>query len=131
MKTKAILTTIFFTILTFSSFSQNKEEVNTKVLLGEWRLDMSPQNTEDNNFAMMRITDVTGNTLKGTFYREGVQLKNGQINTQTGVIHVALTSGDNSGQYNSSFYYKNGKLYGTTHALKRNFLAVWVAERAK
>ena len=118
-------------ILTLSAFSQNKEDVSTKVLLGEWRLDMSPQNKEDNNFAMMRITDVTDNTLKGTFYREGVQLKNGQINTQTGIIHVALTSGDNSGQYNSAFYYKNGKLYGTTHALKRKFLAVWVAERAK
>ncbi|MEL6485047.1 MAG: hypothetical protein AAFP96_09405, partial [Bacteroidota bacterium] len=91
----------------------------------------SPQNKEDNNFAMMRITSVKDNTLEGTFYREGVALKNGQINTRMGTIHAALTSGDNSGQYNSAFYYKNGKLYGTTHAIKRNFLAVWIAEKVK
>ena len=33
----------------------------------------------------------------------------------------------NSGDYNTSFYLKNGKLYGSTHSLKKDFLAVWEA----
>ena len=80
---------------------------------------------------MMRITSVDNEKMQGTFYREGVKLKNGRINTQLGVIKAALTSGDNSGQYNTAFYYENGKLYGTTHALDRGFLAVWIAEKVK
>jgi len=90
---------------------------------------MSPHNSTDNNFAMMEITKVDGSAIYGTFYREGVRLRNGQINTQTDVIYGALMSQDNSGTYNSTFYLKNGKLYGTTHAIQRGFLSVWIAEK--
>ncbi len=102
---------------------------STDVLLGTWKLDMSPQNNTDDNFAMMEITSVKNDKLKGTFYRKGVKLENGQLNTQTGTIYGALMSGDNSGSYNTSFYYKDGKLYGTTHAVDREFLSVWVATK--
>jgi len=129
MKTKVVLAVLIFFSLTVSVFSQENEKVNPNVLLGEWKLDMSPENKDDNNFAMMRITNVENKKMKGTFYREGVKLKNGQINTQRGIIYAALTSGDNSGEYNTTFYFDNGKLYGTTHALKRNFLSVWIAEK--
>jgi hypothetical protein len=98
-------------------------------LVGKWKLDMSPHNLTDNNFAMMEITEVKGSEIFGTFYREGVRLTNGQINTQTDVIYGALMSGDNSGTYNSTFYLKDGKLYGTTHAVDRGFLSVWVATK--
>ncbi|MEO9484208.1 MAG: hypothetical protein ABJG47_12205 [Ekhidna sp.] len=104
-------------------------QTSTDVLIGTWKLDMSPQNTTDDNFAMMEITSVKDNKLKGTFYRQGVKLKNGHINTQTDTIYGALMSGDNSGNYNSSFYYRDGKLYGTTLAVDRAFLAVWVATK--
>lgn len=102
-------------------------QVPTDVLVGNWKLDMSPNNSNDSNFAMMEITSVKDDKLKGTFYRKGVKLKNGQINTQTNIIYGALMSSDNSGVYNTSFYYKDGKLYGTTHAVDRGFLSVWVA----
>lgn len=100
---------------------------STDVLLGSWKLDMTPSDPNDDNFAMMEITSVKDNKLKGTFYRKGVKLKEGRLNTQTNTIYGALVSGDNSGTYNSTFYYKGGLLYGTTHALDRDFLAVWVA----
>ncbi|WP_281540959.1 hypothetical protein [Maribacter aestuarii] len=130
MKTKIAVAFIFFS-LTISIFSQDNKETNTEVLLGEWKLDMSPQTKDDNNFALMRITSVEDNKMEGIFYREGVQLKNGQINTQRGIIYAALTSGDNSGDYNTSFYYDNGKLYGTTHAVDRDFLSVWIADKVQ
>ena len=130
MKTKTVAVFFFFS-LTISAFSQNAIKANTDVLLGEWKLDMSPQIKDDNNFALMRITSVKGKKIEGIFYREGVKLKNGQINTQRGIIYAALTSGDDSGEYNTAFYYDDGKLYGTTHALERDFLSVWIAEKTQ
>ena len=126
---KNVVNFVWIALVTLSMTAQETPKIDTEVLLGEWKLDMSPQNTSDNNFAMMRLTSVADQRLKGTFYREGVALKNGRINTQTGTIYGALTSGDNSGSYNTSFYYADGKLFGTTHAIDRGFLAVWVAER--
>ena len=98
-------------------------------LKGNWKLDLSPQNKEDSNFAMMKIDKIEPNLVEGTFYREGVPIKEGRTNTQSGKIYVALISGDNSGTYNTSFYLENGKIYGTTHSLERDFLAVWVGEK--
>ncbi len=123
---KAII--LLSTILLGTSLSVNAQE-STDVLLGTWKLDMSPQDPDDSNFAMMEITSVKDNKMKGTFYRKGVKLRNGEINTQTDVIYGALMSGDNSGEYNTSFYYKEGKLYGTTHAVDRGFLSVWIATK--
>ena len=100
-------------------------EINLTVLVGKWKLDMSPQDQTDSNFAMMEISEIKDNSFKGVFYREGVEIKDAQINTQLGVIYGALISGDNSGDYNSSFYLKDGILHGTTHAVNRNFLSVW------
>ena len=115
--------------VTFFSVATANAQESTDALIGKWKLDMSPQNLTDDNFAMMEITRVKDSQMEGTFYRKGVKLKNGQINTQTGVIYGALMSEDNSGTYNSTFYMKDGKLYGTTHAVERGFLSVWIAEK--
>ena len=102
-------------------------EINLNDLVGSWKLDMSPQDNTDSNFAMMNITKVEGNTFEGEFYREGVKITNAQINTQLGVVYGALVSGDNSGTYNTTFVYKNGMLEGTTHSIDKKFLSVWTA----
>lgn len=105
--------------------------IDLDVLVGKWKLDMSPHDRTDSNFAMMEISEVEDNTFKGVFYREGVEIRNAQINTQLGIIYAALISGDNSGIYNSTFYFKDGVLHGTTHAVNRDFLAVWTATKEK
>ena len=102
-------------------------EINLNELVGSWKLDMSPQDNTDSNFAMMNITKIEGNTFEGEFYREGVKITNAQINTQLGVVYGALVSGDNSGTYNTTFVYKNGMLEGTTHSIDKKFLSVWTA----
>lgn len=103
--------------------------VDITLLIGNWKLDLSPLDDSDNNFAKMNITSVGENSLEGTFYRDGVKIREGRINKQNDVIHAALVSGDNSGIYNTSFYYKDGLLYGTTHSVDKDFLAVWTATK--
>ena len=123
------LVALFALLSAFHSVDPSPHPVDTNVLIGTWKLDMSPQDPNDDNFAMMRIKKIDGMQMKGIFYREGVVMREGQLNTQTGTIYGALISGDNSGEYNSTFYYKDGKLYGTTHAIERGFLAVWTATK--
>ena len=104
--------------------------LNPSPLIGEWILDMTPQDTTDANVAMMRIDTADQRTFEGTFYREGVNIQEGRINIQTGVLYAALVSEDGSGTYHTTFYYENDVLYGTTHAIDRQFLSVWKATRA-
>jgi hypothetical protein len=130
MKLNAVKTIVFLSFLTIS-FSVQSQISNDDLqqLVGTWKLDMSPQDKTDNNFAMMSITKITEGSVEGEFYRTSVQIQDGKVNTQSGIIYVALISGDNSGTYNSSFYYEDGVLYGSTHAVERGFLAVWTATK--
>ena len=104
-------------------------DLDLSVLVGKWTLDMSPLDKTDSNFALMNITRIEGDTFKGEFYREGVKIKEGRITTSQGIIYAALISDDNSGTYNTSFYFRDGVLYGTTHSIDRDFLAVWKANK--
>lgn len=129
MKTKHIISVC---IIALSGFTLNAQGIADPTLLeGNWKLDMSPQDTTDSNFATMEITQASTDSFKGTFYRKGVKIREGKINTQKGMIYGALISGDNSGVYHSTFYLKDGKLQGTTHAIDRGFLAVWTATKTK
>lgn len=120
---------IYFNISILTLTDDLNKSPDLNVLVGTWKLDISPENTSDENFAMIEITKVSNNSLEGFFYREGVEIKLGRINTQTGTIYAALVSGDNNGQYNTAFYYKDGMLFGTTHSINRGFLSVWRATK--
>lgn len=128
-----IIYLVLIGILSFLPINMNAQSTKSdlSILKGVWKLDMSPQDTTDSNFAKMTITSVDGKNLKGFFYRDGVKIRNGKINTQTSTIYAALISGDGTGDYNTSFYYKEGKLYGTTHSIDRDFLAIWTATKEK
>lgn len=104
-------------------------KIDLNALVGTWKLDLSPENPGDNNFAKMVISSVGENSIEGTFYRDGVRIKEGRVAISQGIIYVALISGDNSGTYNTSFYLKEGILYGTTHSIDKDFLAVWEGEK--
>jgi len=129
MKTIVSLASVLLLSISNLSFDGAYAEADPQELLGMWTLDMTPHIPDDDQFAIMTIVKVKDNEFKGTFYREGVKIQNGQLNKLTGRIYGALVSGDNSGSYNTSFYLKDGKLYGSTHAIERNFLSVWVATK--
>ncbi|MBC8753365.1 hypothetical protein H2O64_01700 [Kordia sp. YSTF-M3] len=107
----------------------NESTVDISLLKGTWKIDLSPEDTTDANFAKMVITEVGKNSLNGYFYRDGVKIREGRINTQRGIIYAALVSGDNSGTYHTSFFYKEGLLYGSTHSIDKDFLAVWIGTK--
>ena len=109
------------------SIQAQSTDLDVNVILGKWKLDMSPEDKTDSNFAMLNIISIEGNSFKGEFYREGVKIEEGRITTSEGIIYAALISGDNSGTYNTSFYFKDDMLYGSTHSLGKDFLAVWNA----
>ncbi|MEL6625642.1 MAG: hypothetical protein AAFQ83_12810 [Bacteroidota bacterium] len=120
-----VLTSLCFSLLFAQHSSQ--EGSDPSLLIGTWQLDMTPQDITDDNFAMMRIRRVDDKGFYGTFYRKGVKIREGRFNTQRGILYGALVSGDNSGDYNTTFFLKEGILYGSTHSLQRDFLAVWTA----
>lgn len=137
---KTILFITYSFLLVFSSNINTKLKIPSEnisesatmditLLKGNWKIDLSPENDTDDNFAIMIITNVGDNLLEGYFYRDEVKIREGRINTQSGIIYGALVSGDNSGMYNTSFYYKDGFLYGSTHSVDKDFLTVWKATK--
>lgn len=127
---KSIMIVLFaFFAFSINGIAQTTPTTETDELVGNWILDMSPEDKTDSNFATMEITKIADNKIRGTFYSSDVRFRDGNINRKANRIYGALVSGDNSGSYNTSFYYEDGKLYGTTHALGRDFLAVWVATK--
>ena len=116
---------------TISTVNAHDEEINPTVLEGKWILDFTPHILNDSVFASMIITKATKDTLEGQFYREGVEITKGQINLTTGKLYCALVSGDGTGKYNTSFYYENDKIYGSTHSIDKDFLAIWTGIKEK
>lgn len=131
MKLSLLMIMWAFTFTANNSTYPKQYSSNLNILIGEWKLDMSPYDKTDDNFAMMKITRINESSFEGEFYREGVNIRHAQTNTQLGKIYGSLVSGDNSGTYNSTFYLEDGILHGTTHAIEREFLAVWTAEKVK
>ncbi len=128
MKLDYLLTISLFMLYTNIADAQ-PSKMNLDVLVGSWNLDMTPQDPSDDKFAKMVISSVGENSIEGTFYREGVKIREGRINVSGETIYVALVSRDNSGTYNTSFCLQEGILYGTTHSLDKDFLAVWKGEK--
>jgi len=112
-----------------SAKGQSGPAIDVSVLKGNWKIDMSPEDKTDANFANMKISEVSNTGFEGYFYKDGFEIRSGRINTQLGIIYGALISGDGTGEYNTAFYYRDGLLYGTTHSVNRDFLAVWIATK--
>ena len=79
---KTIYVLLISLTLSIPNATAQSTDVDLNVLIGKWKLDMSPQDKTDSNFAMMEITKVEGNTFKGVFYREGVEIRDAQINSR-------------------------------------------------
>lgn len=126
---KLLILIAALTMSTYLHASQSVQDQEKMSLIGTWKLDMTPNNSSDENFAKMTISKIDANQFYGEFYRDGVKIESGRINAQNHKIYGALVSSDNSGSYNSSFYLDDNVLYGTTHAIERDFLAVWTATK--
>jgi hypothetical protein len=121
--------TCLYILTAFNHAAAGSEAQKDTLLIGEWKLDMTPNNPDDNNFAKMSINKIEKGRVYGEFYRDGVKMQNGVINRQANKTTVALVSSDNSGSYNSTFYLDGDMLYGSTHAIEREFVATWTATK--
>ncbi len=131
MNNNTIIIFLFFIISIPFSFSQSESNDQLNSIIGDWSLDLTPENKTDNVSAIMHIESVENHVINGFFYSEYSSIQSSSINTQTGKIHVSFVTNDNSGVYNTTFYIEDDKLYGTTHSVGRNFLSVWVGEKSK
>lgn len=103
----------------------------TDALLGTWDVDLRPTPDAEPYVMTMTIERNEQGKLAGTFYN-GVEMSNVVANTSWAHPWIAFTTEDQSGVYHTSFRLNDeGTLEGTTHAVGRDFLAVWTAKPAE
>jgi hypothetical protein len=96
-------------------------------LVGEWRVDLRPGPNASAYFQTLVISKVDGTNVTARFYDSDV--KHGRLNRDWGDVRFAFVTYDASGPYHTSGRLVRGRLEGTTHAIGRDFLSVWTAER--
>lgn len=105
-----------------------KPPANAAQLLGSWQVDLRPTPDAPAYRQPMTITRLEGRRIDGSFY--GTPFTGGLVNTDWGVVHLAFTTRDGSGEYHHSATLREGRLEGLTHSTGRGFLAVWRADKS-
>ena len=100
---------------------------NTADLLGTWRVDLRPTLDAAPAYTDFVISAVEGSSFAGTFYNSPIE--NGRIDVGKGTLWFAFTTSDGSTNYNTAGKLVDGALEGSTHAIGREFLRPWTAER--
>ncbi len=103
-------------------------------LVGDWRVDLTAQPEDSAGgryFTVMTITSIADDRIAGTFY--GSVIENGRINRRWGAIRFAFMTRDGGGgAYHHSGELVDGRyLRGLSHAIDRDFLSIWTAERGR
>ncbi|MEL6253923.1 MAG: hypothetical protein AAFR87_18080 [Bacteroidota bacterium] len=125
---KKILIVLSFLLATqFASAQEKPTNDPLKELEGKWKLDLSPENPNDDNFTELTIKEISPLGVKGTFYY--TKVREGRVNLSYEGVYFAFVTNDGSGDYNTTGLYRDGKLMGTTHSLGRDFLSVWTGKK--
>ena len=123
--TKRLLASVCMLLL-FAGFTVVKQP-DTSELMGTWKIDLRPTPDAPPYIQSLVITSTESNRLKGTFY--GSTIQNGRVNTDWGRVVFAFVTQDESGFYHTTGELRDGKLSGSTHAIGRDFLALWTGEK--
>ncbi|MEM8891239.1 MAG: hypothetical protein AAGD28_24890 [Bacteroidota bacterium] len=126
---KLLLSLSFLLAFQYSSAQDQQVKDPLKQLEGTWKLDLSPENPDDDNFTELVIKEISPLGVKGSFYYSKV--REGRVNLNFDAVYFAFVTDDGSGDYNTTAIFKEGKLMGTTHSLGRDFLSVWTGEKVK
>lgn len=105
--------------------------VSAEPLIGAWRIDLTSTPADRAGglyYAEMEIVAVEDDRITGFFY--GSPMEQGRINRDWGAVRFAFVTRDGGGGvYHHSGELVDGRLIrGLSHALDRDFLAVWTAE---
>lgn len=106
-------------------------KVSAEPLIGKWRVDLTASPAEGlkgRYYTDMVVESVEGDRITGTFY--GSRIENGRINRSWGAVRFAFRTHDGGGgAYDHSGELVDGRLIrGLSHAIDRDFLAVWTAQ---
>jgi len=97
-------------------------------LEGAWTVDLRPTPDAAEYFVEFSISKVKGKTFEGRFY--DTEISNARLNGDWGELRFAFTTADGQARYHTSGKLTDeGTIEGTTHAVGRDFLAVWTAKR--
>lgn len=102
---------------------------DASALLGTWAVDVRPTPGADASEQPFVVTAVSGSAFEGSFH--GTAIESARVNRQWGDLRFAFVTRDDSGAYHTSGVLRDDRLEGTTHAIGRDVLSVWTAERAR
>ncbi|MES2034779.1 MAG: hypothetical protein V4466_11425, partial [Pseudomonadota bacterium] len=107
----------------------SREPPSAAPLVGSWRVDLTSEPGAEPYYAEMIINSVEGDRITGLFYDS--PMEQGRITRDWGTIRFAFVTHDkDGGAYNTSGEFVDGRLIrGVTHALGRDFLSIWTADR--
>ena len=107
----------------------SREPPSAAPLVGEWRVDLTSKPGAEPYYAVMTVKSVDGDRITGVFYDS--PMEKGRITRAWGSVRFAFVTHDkNGGTYNTSGEFVDGRLIrGVTHALDRDFLSIWTADR--
>lgn len=123
-----------FIIVVFASFSfinihaQNVEDPLN--LIGTWEIDLRPTPDSEPYIQYLVINDISGTSLKGTFY--GSSIKDGLVNKKFDNIFIAFTTKDQS----STYYHfikriDDNNIEGLTYCNDRNLIQPWKGKKTE
>lgn len=101
---------------------------NVSALEGEWIVDLRPTPDAAEYLVEFSVSKMKGKTFEGRFY--DTNIRHGRLNGDWGEVRFAFVTEDGQATYHTSGKLTgDGRLEGTTHAIGRDFLAVWTAKR--
>jgi len=115
--------------LAAASPAASRAPIDESALVGAWRVDLTSQPGDAPYYSEMVVTTAAGGRITGTFY--GSPMENGRVLRDWGTVRFAFVTRDGGGGvYNHSGELVDGRLLrGLSHALQRDFLSVWTADR--
>jgi len=117
-----LITNIFYVILHTPATRYPSQQ-----LVGTWEVQFLPGKGEDPSYTTLVIEEVATNTFSGTFYYS--EMGECRLIRRQDTWYLAFITEDNSGYYASSARLTGDQLEGTTHAIGRDFLSVWKANK--
>lgn len=125
---KAMVAAMALTLIAAAP-AASRSTPSAEPLIGAWRVDLTNKPGDEPYYAEMVITAVKDDRIAGTFY--GSPMEKGRITRDWGTVRFAFVTRDGGGGvYNHSGELVDGRLLrGLSHALDRDFLSVWTADR--
>lgn len=100
---------------------------SVEALIGTWRVLLFYSADEAPSQTTLVVTGIVDGVPKGTFY--DTPFSAARVIVHEGEVRFSAVTEDNSGPYLHSGALEDGAIEGQTHAVGRDFLMAWEAEK--